>query len=107
MTRIDTLELFDGVARAMNANPDWLAAFGDIDVMCVLRAGRETERVRLAVTAGHCTAMPLGTGDDIAGSILVEGDVRWWSELLAGADPTALLAWVLPMQAARTLRKTG
>jgi hypothetical protein len=107
MTRIDTIELFDGVARAMNANPDWLAAFGDIDVICVLRAGRETERVRLAVTAGHCRAMPVGADDDTVGSILVEGDVRWWSELLAGADPAGLLAWVLPMQAAHALNKTG
>ena len=107
MTRIDTLELFDGVARAMNANPDWLSAFGDVDVMCVLRAGRETERVRLAVTAGHCTAVPVGADEDMAGSILVEGDVRWWSELLAGTDPGGLLAWVLPMQAARALHKTG
>ncbi len=107
MTRIDTLELFDGVARAINANPDWLAAFGDIDVMCVVRAGLETERVRLDVTAGHCTALPVGPDDDFGGSIRVEGDVRWWSELLAGADSAGLLAWVLPMQAALTLHKTG
>ena len=107
MTRIDTLELFDGVARAMNANPDRLAAFGDIDVICVLHAGRETERVRLAVTAGHCRAILVGADDDIGGSILVDGDVRWWSELLAGADPSALLAWVLPIQAASTMGKTG
>ena len=107
MTRIDTLELFDGVARRMNANPDWLAAFGDIDVMCVVRAGRETERVRLAVTAGQCRAMPVGAEDDTAGAILVEGDVRWWSELLSGADSAGVLAWVLPMQAALALNKTG
>jgi hypothetical protein len=107
MTRIDTLELFDGVARAINADPDALAAFGDIDIMCVLHAGRETERVRLDITAGHCTANPVGVRDDTHASILVEGDVRWWSELLAGANPAGLLAWVLPIQAAPGLRKTG
>jgi hypothetical protein len=107
MTRIDTLELFEGVARAMNADPELLSAFGDIDIMCVLRAGRETERVRLAITTGRCTAIPVNADDDIRASILVEGDVRWWSELLAGADPTGLLAWVLPMQAVHALGKTG
>jgi hypothetical protein len=51
--------------------------------------------------------VPVGADDDPGGSILVEGDVRWWSELLAGADPAGLLAWVLPMQAARALHKTS
>ncbi len=107
MTRIDTLELFEGVARAMNADPELLTEFGDIDIMCVLQSGRETERVRLVVVAGHCRAIPVGADDDLGASILVAGNVRWWSELLAGGDPGALLAWVLPMQAASAVRKTG
>ena len=91
MTRIHTLELFDGVARAMNANPDPLAAFRDIVSCAFSHARRETERVRLAVTAGHCRAYS-GRGRRQHGRVdLVDGDVRWWSELLASADPVGLV----------------
>jgi len=107
MTRIDTLELFDGVAEGLNADPGLLTAFGDLDIICVLHAGRETERVRLAVTAGRCTATPVSASDDDGASVLVDGHVTWWSDLLAGADPAGLLASVLPMLSTRTAGKTG
>ena len=107
MTRIDTLELFDDMTRAMNGQPEPLFALGDIDVVCLMRVGAETERVRIVIRGGRCAVRPARAGDERVADYRLDADVRTWGEIFAGTDPARLRGVLLDLVGPPELRKTG
>ena len=79
--RVDTIELFDALARRMNARPEHFEALGDIDLdlVCVMRFDIGAFSVRLSFEGIGCAGVGLcEPGDERTADCWLEGPLEAW-----------------------------
>ena len=83
MTHVDTIELFDGMAKEMNTHPERFTPLGELelDLVCVMRSPRETERVRLVFDGLRCRVLASVEGDERDADCWLDGDVAAWRDM--------------------------
>ncbi len=83
--RIDSVELFDRLASAMNADTGRYELLGDIDLdlaVVMHRPDGDAFRVLLGFRGIECeTVVSIEAGAEVAAECWVEGDVAHWQEM--------------------------
>ena len=84
---VDTLELFDALAREMNAHPERFEVLGDVDLdlgIVMHRPGGDAFGVRLTFEGLECTGVAtMAPGEEHATECRLEGPVEAWEEMFA------------------------
>lgn len=84
MSKVDSLEFFDGLASEMNSHPERFEILGDVDLDLgvVMRRPEGDFRARLRFEGIECTGVgPLEEGGERAVDCWLDGDVGVWQEM--------------------------